>query len=100
MSTVAGICLLATEQPALRRQDFYTGFYTERERLFADALKSFAGSSNQTDCNSIPLRREKQQTVSDEAIVVNRFRESGKERRASVIQLEVFLNTHATGVVG
>ena len=31
--TVAGICLLATEQPALRRQELYTGFYTERERL-------------------------------------------------------------------
>ena len=31
--TVAVICLPATEQPALRRQDLYTGVYTERERL-------------------------------------------------------------------
>ena len=31
--TVAGVCLLATEQPALRRQDLYTGFYMEREKL-------------------------------------------------------------------
>ncbi len=31
--TVAVICLRATEQPALRRQDLYTGFYTKRERL-------------------------------------------------------------------
>jgi hypothetical protein len=33
-----------------------------------------------------------QQTESDEVVVVMKFRESGKERRASVIQLEVFLN--------
>jgi len=32
------------------------------------------------------------QTVSDEAIVVKKFRESGIERRASVIQSKVFLN--------
>ena len=31
--TVAVICLPATEQPALRRQELYTGFYTKRERL-------------------------------------------------------------------
>jgi len=31
--TVAVICLPATEQPALRRQDLYTGFYTKHERL-------------------------------------------------------------------
>jgi hypothetical protein len=31
--TVAVICLRATEQPALRRQELYTGFNTERERL-------------------------------------------------------------------
>jgi len=31
--TVAVICLPATEQPALRRQELYTGFYTERERF-------------------------------------------------------------------
>ena len=38
------------------------------------------------------LRREKQQTVSDGAIVVMKFCESRKERRASVIWLEVFWN--------
>ena len=31
--TVADNCLLATDQPALRRQELYTGFYTKRERL-------------------------------------------------------------------
>ena len=31
--TAAVICLPAAEQPALRRQDLYTGFYTKRERL-------------------------------------------------------------------
>ena len=40
MRTVAGICLLAAEQPALRRQDLYTGFYRERERMFVDAQKA------------------------------------------------------------
>jgi hypothetical protein len=30
---VAESCLLATGQPALRRQELYTGFYSERERL-------------------------------------------------------------------
>ena len=30
---VADSCLLATEQPALRRQELYTGFYAKRERL-------------------------------------------------------------------
>lgn len=31
--TVTGNCLLVTDQPALRRQELYTGFYTKRERL-------------------------------------------------------------------
>ena len=31
--TVADSCLLATGRPALRRQELYTGFYSERERL-------------------------------------------------------------------
>jgi hypothetical protein len=31
--TVAVSCLPATEQPALRRQEPCTGFYTKRERL-------------------------------------------------------------------
>ena len=31
--TVAVICFPATEQPALRRQESYTGFYREREKL-------------------------------------------------------------------
>ena len=31
--TVTGNCLLVTDQPALRRQELYTGFYTEREKL-------------------------------------------------------------------
>jgi len=44
MRTVAGICLLATEQPALRRQDLYTGFYRERERMFVDAQKALRES--------------------------------------------------------
>jgi hypothetical protein len=43
------------------------------------------------------LRREKQQTVSDEAIVVMTFCESRKERRASVIWLEVFWNNPDKG---
>ena len=30
---VAVSCLPATEQPALRRQELYTGFYTKREKL-------------------------------------------------------------------
>jgi hypothetical protein len=30
---VAAICLLAIEQPALRWQELYTGFYPERERF-------------------------------------------------------------------
>ena len=38
--TVTIICLLVTEQPALRRQDLYTGFYTERERFPVDVLKA------------------------------------------------------------
>ena len=37
---VAVICLPATEQPALRRQQLYTGFYTKRERLTVDVLKA------------------------------------------------------------
>lgn len=28
------VCLLAAEQPALRWQELYTGFYSERERLY------------------------------------------------------------------
>jgi hypothetical protein len=31
--TVTGNCLLVTDQPALRRQELYTGFYMEREKL-------------------------------------------------------------------
>ena len=31
--TVTGNCLLVTDQPALRRQQLYAGFYTKRERL-------------------------------------------------------------------
>ena len=31
--TVTDNCLLVTDQPALRRQELYTGFYTKRERL-------------------------------------------------------------------
>ena len=30
---VTGNCLLVTGQPALRRQELYTGFYPEREKL-------------------------------------------------------------------
>ena len=30
---VTGNCLLVTDQPALRRQELYTGFYMEREKL-------------------------------------------------------------------
>jgi hypothetical protein len=37
-------CLLAAGQPALRRQELYTGFYSERERLPCWCAKSFAGS--------------------------------------------------------
>lgn len=37
-----GSGLLATGQPALRRQDFYTGFYTKRGRLLVDAPEGFA----------------------------------------------------------
>jgi len=50
MRTVAGICLLATEQPALRRQDLYTGFYRERERMFVDAQKALRESKLIGDC--------------------------------------------------
>ena len=31
--TVTDNCLLVTDQPALRRQQLYAGFYTKRERL-------------------------------------------------------------------
>ncbi len=38
--TVTGNCLLVTDQPALRRQELYTGFYTEREKLPLRCAKS------------------------------------------------------------
>jgi hypothetical protein len=42
--TVTESCLLVTGIPALRRQELYTGFYPERERLpIVDEQKSFAG---------------------------------------------------------
>ncbi len=53
MKTVAGICLRATEQPALRRQELYTGFCMERERMFVDAQESFATIKV---CNSILIK--------------------------------------------
>ena len=31
--TVTGNCLLVTDQPALRRQELYAGFYMKRERF-------------------------------------------------------------------
>ena len=40
---VAVICLPATEQPALRRQELYTGFYTKREKLPLRCAKSLTG---------------------------------------------------------
>jgi hypothetical protein len=43
--TVADSCLRATGQPALRQQERYTGFYSERERLFIDVRTCFAGMS-------------------------------------------------------
>ncbi len=43
MKTVTVICLPVTEQPALRRQELYTGFYTEREKLPLRCAKSLTG---------------------------------------------------------
>ncbi len=82
--TVAVICLPATEQPALRRQELYTGFYLERERFPVDELICFAETPIvigglfvkrpivQTATQSC-LRQEMQQEASDEAIVVMRL---------------------------
>ena len=64
--TVAENCLPATGQPALRQQELYTGFYSERERLFIDVLTCFAETPNNREtirqktygsyCNSIPAK--------------------------------------------
>ena len=42
--TVADSCLPATEQPALRRQESYIGFYMEREKLSLRCAKSLPTS--------------------------------------------------------
>jgi hypothetical protein len=87
--TVADNCLLATGQPALRRQELYTGFYSERERLPYWCAKRFAGipvlpgrlfnkSSTIHTVTQSCLRQEMQQGASDEVIVVRIFRESGE----------------------
>jgi len=52
MRTIAGFCLLAIEQPALRRQDLYIGFYMEREKL----LNQCAISPHQNEMGSRMLR--------------------------------------------
>jgi hypothetical protein len=100
--TVTGNCLLVTGQPALRRQELYTGFYTKRGKLLVDAQKALQdfvdktrGNRQKADClhcNTIPSRWEKQQTVTDEVVVVMIFCENRKERRTSVNQLKVFWN--------
>lgn len=41
--TVTENCLLVAGQPALRRQELYTGFYLERERFTCWCAKSFVG---------------------------------------------------------
>ncbi len=41
--TVADNCLPATGQPALRQQELYTGFYSEREKLLLRCAKSLTG---------------------------------------------------------
>ena len=82
--TVAVNCLLATGQPALRRQELYTGFYSERERLPCWCAKRFAGipvlsgrlfnkSSTIHTVTQSCFRQEMQQGASDEAIVVKKF---------------------------
>jgi hypothetical protein len=65
--TVTGNCLLVTGQPALRRQQPCTGFYTKRGRLFVDVQKALLESrktkretvrqrSNSSDSNSILVK--------------------------------------------
>ncbi len=41
--TAAVSCLPAAEQPALRRQELYTGFYTKREKLPLRCATSLTG---------------------------------------------------------
>lgn len=66
---MAGSCLLATEQPAGKRQDLFTGSYTEGARLLIDvpnALQESRPKRRETvhqmiyssDCNSIPPQAE------------------------------------------
>lgn len=92
--TVTDSCILVTGRPALRRQELYTGFYSERERLSCWWAKSFAGIYKETVqqkfyssyCNSILLqtgdatRSVGRSHSSDETFVMK------VERRASVIQ--------------
>ena len=47
--TVTRTLILVTGQPAVRRQDLYSGFYTERERLSDDALKGLCGICRETE---------------------------------------------------
>ena len=57
--TVTESCLLVTGIPALRRQELYTGFYSERERLTCWCAKSFAGSFFfilESDCSTKVLQ--------------------------------------------
>lgn len=68
--TVTGNCLLVTGQPALRRQELYTGSHMKRGKLLIDAQKSFAKNPIGSICNSIPTSRKKQLTVTDEVVVV------------------------------
>ncbi len=47
--TVTIICLLVTGQPAYRRQELYTGFYLEQEKLLVDVQKLCGKSLSRDD---------------------------------------------------
>ncbi|WP_158861625.1 hypothetical protein [Lunatibacter salilacus] len=67
--------------PLYRRHDFYPGSITEHGiSVSRDRLKSGKGKS-------------------DQAIVVLKARESGKERRAWVIQMNIHNNNPKTGMI-
>ena len=82
--TVADNCLLATGQPALRRQDLYTGFYLEQERLrcwWAQKLcgnfhwwgRLFVNRLTVHTATQFRYDREMRQQASDWIIVVMKF---------------------------